>query len=857
MLGNLIRRGGKVRFACAAAGVAVAAGAVVFMFSLTATNRAQAPALAARAAAPWAAWRFDWPMGPRGGFKESKVIKESKGFKESKVGKESKGVKEFKGSKVIKESKGFKDSKGLKDPKDLKDLKADLTLQLIGATIDLRPGGRVLQGPPMRAVLALAPAETPYGCTKLAEGRWIEPAATNREMVCTRNTLVRFGRGKPPPLGSAVKFVGMRGTMTAKVVGYLDDAKLPMGWPGVFVNKAAFDAFADEPHGTLALYKEGSENLADSRSQQVAHLPGEGRNLLRPSREGDGELLTPTSESVVRGFTGDEQRRMDYARPLLLAGAILLALCLLVNSLLLSVEANRRPLAILRTVGITRSGVVRLVTAESLAATIVGLLAGCGVALGALAIYVAADPVAFPTGPSVDCGTILVVCVLAIVVAFVAVLFALWPALAVRPLDACEERPRRRRRGMAIAFACGFAAFVAVEVWGASLMRAFVPSPEWPDAIVSILPDGASAFDVEKMRSLPGVKRISELYPLQLNFDPEEPMEMPGGGRAGARPSRGGFGPKPCRNALFLAAEWLPEFRFLEGTHEECEKAILSSDACVITEMMSRARKLHKGDKLRVAMGGRGPKTPVELPIAGVVDLNWHMVTSRGLVRGMNRMPVMTDGPVFVSLDTIESLDARPTEMVPMTHLWVEYEPKFLAEKGVFPAGREVEKSIADALGNPVESTVRLHARDEIADGTLAHGSDLIGQAARVPFVFLLVLAFGFVAMLVADADAAKREFAVLRAVGATRGQLTARLARGALRTAAWGIVFGLPVGALVGWLFAIKTGSVWPVLPHYFVFPWQVLAEGTLGALAFVLLVAVPTSLALVARAIRGGMGR
>ena len=810
MLGNLIRRGGKVRFACAAAGVAIAAGAVVFMFSLTATNRAQAPALAMRAAAPWAAWCFDWPMGPRGGFKEAK---------------------EFKVDKEVRESKGDKVVKDLKDLKDHNGLKADLALSLIGATIDLRPGGRVLQGPPMRAVLALAPAESPYGCTKLAEGRWVDADASAFEMVCTRNTLVRFGRGNPPPLGSAVKFVGMKGTMTAKVVGYLDDAKLPMGWPGVFVNKAAFDAFADEPRGTLALYKE-----------------------LKP----EGELLTPTSESVVRGFTGDEQRRMDYARPLLLAGAILLALCLLVNSLLLSVEANRRPLAILRTVGLTRGGVVRLVTAESLAATIVGLLAGCGVALGALAIYVAADPVAFPTGPSIDCGTILVVCVLAIAVAFVAVLFALWPALAVRPLDACEERPRRRRRGMAIAFACGFAAFVAVEVWGASLMRAFVPSPEWPDAIVSILPDGASAFDVDRLRSLPGVKRISELYPLQLNFDPEEPMEMPGGGRAGARPGRpGGFGPKPCRNALFLAAEWLPEFRFLEGTHEECEKAILSSDACVITEMMSRARKLHKGDKLRVAMGGRGPKTPVELPVVGVVDLNWHMVTSRGLVRGMNRMPVMTDGPVFVSLDTIESLDARPAEMVPMTHLWVEYEPKFLAEKGVFPAGREVEKSIADALGNPVESTVRLHARDEIADGTLAHGSDLIGQAARVPFVFLLVLAFGFVAMLVADADAAKREFAVLRAVGATRGQLTARLARGALRTAAWGIVFGLPVGALVGWLFAIKTGSVWPGLPHYFVVPWRVLAEGTLGALVFVLLVAVPTSLALVARAIRGGMGR
>jgi predicted lysophospholipase L1 biosynthesis ABC-type transport system permease subunit len=197
-----------------------------------------------------------------------------------------------------------------------------------------------------------------------------------------------------------------------------------------------------------------------------------------------------------------------------------------------------------------------------------------------------------------------------------------------------------------------------------------------------------------------------------------------------------------------------------------------------------------------------------------------------------------------------------------MTHLWVEYESEFLKEKGVFAAGREVEKSIARALGldpmNPSNaSTVRLHARDEIADGTLAHGSDVIGQAARVPFVFLAILAIGFIAMLVADADASKREFAVLRAVGATRGQLTFRLARGALRTALWGIVCGLPVGALVGWLFSLSTGAMWPGLPHYFVVPWRVLAEGTAGALAFVLLVAVPTSLVLVARAVRGGMGR
>lgn len=783
MIVRLMLRGlarGKARVACAAVGIAAACGALVFMFSLAATNAAQAPARAKRATAPWAAWSQQNPFGERGG-----------GGRRADV------------------------------PKP--EARPDLRLSLVGCTIDYRPGGRVLQGPPMRAVIAAAPAENPYGCTTLVEGRWVDDGAAACEIVCTQGTLRRFGRGEPPPVGTAITFVGRQGTLTATVVGYLADAKLPMGWPGVFANKAAFNVFRDEAHGSLALWRQ---------------MPPQ------PSPH----LLTAASERVVAGFTGDEQRRMDYARPLMLAGAVLTALCLLVNSLLLSVEANRRSLATLRTVGLTRGGVVRLVVVEAFLATAVGFLVGCLGAMGGLVLYVAADPVAFPMGTVFAWGVMGGTFACALAVAFAAVLFALRPALAVRPLDALEERPHRRRRGMAVAFACGFAAFIAVEVWGASLMRGFVPSAEWPDAIVSILPEGVSAFDIEKLRALPGVKRISELCPLQLDFDPEEELPMRGG-RGGPE---GGPRRKPCRNALFLAAEWLPQFRFVEGTWAAAEKAIRSSDACVIAEMISRARNLHVGDTLRVALPGRGPRTVAELPIAGVVDLNWHMVTSRGLVRGLNGAPVMTDGTVFVSFDTLESLDPRPAAAVKMTHLWVEYEPAFLKEKGVFPAGRAVEAEIAKALGlagDQPSSTVRLHARDEIADGTLAYGSDLIGQIARVPFVFLAILALGFIAMLVADADAAKREFAVLRAVGATRGQLAARLVRGALRTAFWGIVSGLPVGAAVGWLTSIKTGGVWPGMPHYFAVPWTVVAEGTAGALVFVLLVALPTSLVLIAR--------
>ena len=131
----------------------------------------------------------------------------------------------------------------------------------------------------------------------------------------------------------------------------------------------------------------------------------------------------------------------------------------------------------------------------------------------------------------------------------------------------------------------------------------------------------------------------------------------------------------------------------------------------------------------------------------------------------------------------------------------------------------------------------------------MAHGSDVIGQAARVPFVFLAILSIGFVAMLVAEADARRREHAVLRAIGATKAQVAGRLAMSAIRTAIMGILLGLPVGALSGWFAAGRTASVWKGMPHYFEVPWQVVAEGAAGAVLFALAVAIPVSMALVAR--------
>ena len=765
---------GKARFLCAVSGVAAAAGAVVFATSLVASNDAQAPAVAEKLTAPWKAWSIDGVagFGPRARRGETPSPRKTRDSKKSS---------------------------------------ADLSFELVPATIDHRPGGRVLQGPPMRAVIAPALAGNPYGGCIL-EGSWPDEKSSGNEVVLTRGTMKRFGKGALPEIGESVKFVGSKGTMTAKITGYLSHEKLPMGFPGAFVNGRAFKLLEKEPHGRIRFWKE---------------LP----------KDSPGNVETP--QSIAAQFKTDAGRNMDRAKPLMLWGAALTALCLLVNSLLLSIEAKRKEFAVLRIVGLTRSGMVGLVFAESILSSFAGVVLGSVVAVVALRVYVSADPAMFPTGMALSFSSIGAVFLGTFAVALIAPLLTLAKALSVRPLDivGSPAASSRRRLGMAIAFACGFGAFVAVEVWGASLMKPFIPSPQWPDAIVSLLPGGASSFDIEKLRKLPGVKRIAELQALQLDFLPREPLRQ---GRMAGR--------QQYRNALLLASEWLPDFVFVSSNREDALKAMKEEGFCVITEMMARARNLKTGDELQI--GVRDEKTP--LKIAGIVDLNWHLVTSRGLLRGMNRMPANTDGPVFVTFDTLESIDPRPAPMVRMTHLWLDYDKEFLSRHGVFPAGRKVEESIREALGNPPDFTVRLHARDEISDGTLAHGANLIGSMARIPFVFLVVLSIGFIALLVAAADASKKEFRTLRAVGATRAMIAKRLFMEAFRPAAWGILAGLPGGALVGWLFTAGTRSAmsnWG-LPPSFVVPWEVIAYGIAGAFAFMVAVALPASLKLA----RGG---
>jgi len=706
----------------------------------------------------------------------------------------------------------------------LKALPVEEGAKVASLQLDFRPEGRVLQGPPMLAMLASS-EKCKVKSEKCESGVWVSLAVFSQRKI-----------KELPKVGEELTLVGRKGAYKVKIAGFLDWDRPVRGYPNMFVS-----------------------------SETAAMIDEEW-----------SDWETKSAEELAPMFRSDAGRNMDRSKPMLLWAAALTALALLLNSLFLSIESRRKEIAILRMLGMTKARVWGMMLLESHVLAVVGALVGRFLAVGALWLYVAADPETFPMGMATDKLSMNFSFVGAVIVAILATLIAMKSALAVKPLEAASNRPPKPRRlGMLIAFAFGFGAFVAVEVWGSSLTKPFIPSKEWPDAIVSILPGGISSFDIEHLKNLPGVKRIAELQPLQVNLDPLEELKGPGDkntekiSRKEHRERKEGMGMfggrgKQYRNALLLASDWIPEFKY-SALNLDLQPSTLSSelskgDNCIVTEMMARAHKLKVGEDLKLDCG-RGLK--MSLKIIAIVDLNWHMVTSRGLVRGMNRMPVNTDGPVFVSFDTLAACDPRPQEFVHMTHLWLDYEPEFLAQHGVFPAGRLVEKEIVEALGGAYRedkdgeicgNTVRLHSRDEVADGTLAHGNELVGAMARVPFIFLAVISLGFIAMLVASADARRREFTVLHAVGMTKFRIALELVREAVKISICGIAIGAAGGALAGWLFTTGTRAAmsnWG-LPASFDFPATVIVQGALGALVFALLVAVPASLIIISRAFR-----
>jgi putative ABC transport system permease protein len=237
---------------------------------------------------------------------------------------------------------------------------------------------------------------------------------------------------------------------------------------------------------------------------------------------------------------------------------------------------------------------------------------------------------------------------------------------------------------------------------------------------------------------------------------------------------------------------------FLEGTQEEAEAMAQQQDQVMVSENLSHRRNIHKGDFIDV-------DTPTGVHHYHVSGVLVDYTSDQGLM-AMSRDQYMRDFK-DTKVDTFE----------------VYIDDKSLREG--------IRKIITDNWGKQYDLYVLTN--DELR----AESMKLIDQTFEVTyameFVAVVLALLGVVNTLLAAVIDRTREIGLLRAVGATRGQVIRTIASEAGCIGIVGAVIGIATGNLVAEVLIRSVGAQGTGWEIPLIFPWAVCLQMAFAAIA------------------------
>ncbi len=788
------------------------------------------------------------------------------------------------------------------------------TTTVFRCRLDWRPEGRALQGPGVGGGLCAARdfPQCPYP-EGLAAGRWANAASEVPEFVISPRAFGENGLEDAPPVGTMLPVMTPQGSLSARICGYLSEEIRPVGgFPTLFAsdNLAAAAALAEtEGRCNLMLIRLKPGASAEPLAERVRTIAPDDDSamlvtrqaLLRQLRsDATNNLLfqlpllvalacVATLCMIVNALCiGIEQNRPRYARLramgmtrgqllklVTLEGTLLTAVGGLLGGMvgwgLLALYVTGQPLAFpdgLIVGGCTVSAVVGLLLLSLAVALILPLRRVCRlkpfelraqserrtvphpwrrtlVAVGCL-VPILLTLVRFSPQPWVRSlwflGVGLPLAVTGLLLLVKPLLCGVerllsWPLgrclkLRAEFLRGSLSRALDRNAQMVLTLTAGLGAFCAIHIWGASLTDPFIPSKDLPPAIVSFLPNGLSREAYAHLQCDDRPFRAFSAEQYCLHDADYAAIET----RTGARPKQ--------NNILLVATE--------------------GDSGVTVTEMFARQCRLGVGDTFRLQRKDRAGRT-YELPltITNVVRCQWHLFSARAQLRARNGAPMGTLGPVFVGAEVAKAWDPQMNERV--RFLWLDELPPATDVAALYSATDLLEfelQALADADPNPAMERFRagtkrsappavaVRLRDEIAEGTIAHSSELLGAMARIPLWSLLILCTGFVSLLAANVRAMAGELRTLHAIGMTRWQIGRFLFAQAVMLSGAAIVLSLVLGLTIGWGFTGCTLAWMPFggLPTVLIVPMGPLLQG-ITVLLLAVLVITPLPIYLLVR--------
>lgn len=395
-----------------------------------------------------------------------------------------------------------------------------------------------------------------------------------------------------------------------------------------------------------------------------------------------------------------------------------------------------------------------------------------------------------------------------------------------------------RTVGTATSLAVGLALVISIQVWGHTMLEAFVPGRWAPDALLSFRPDGLSFEKAAEVASIPGIdpRRCQPIVVEQprLLKDLTDSAERASVIRqdniviVGIDPE-GAFG----GDAPLLKLEWVAE------SPSEAVAQMRQGRACVVPNHFLIETGLEVGDSFSLV----APENPSHTPryrIAGAVQLpGWHWQTK---LTGFRTRTHRTAALIFTDIASVSADFDLPRA----SHVWFSYAS---ADANPNEIAAAAQKRYADTLGRPVkigaagegEPTVHMMPVRGIRDILRNMARRWLWVVSQIPLVAMLIAGLGLLNVMLASVRSRSWEFGVLRAIGITGPAMVRAVLAEGLLIGMVAAILGVGFGTLAGWCgcgiaqYISFFGGLHPDL----VMPW-----GPIGAgIAAVLLLSVTAS--------------
>ncbi|MCO8123592.1 ABC transporter permease [Stieleria sp. TO1_6] len=346
-----------------------------------------------------------------------------------------------------------------------------------------------------------------------------------------------------------------------------------------------------------------------------------------------------------------------------------------------------------------------------------------------------------------------------------------------------------RTVGASTAMAFGLGLFVGIHVWGATMLKAFVPGSWAPDAMIVLKPgmppdritELAMHEQVDSDRCLPLVVEQPRLVDdLTSSADRASVTRQDNVVIVGLDPTGAFAGDRPL-----LQLDWVA------GSATEAAEKMKRGHACVVPDHFLRETGLGLGDTIALDPP-RNAGNPVIYTIVGAVRLpGWHWQTK---MTGLRPRTHRAAALVFADYESV----ASDFDLPAASHVWFSYSKPNTDVASIEAAADSMLKSLPAMEG--AQASARVVPVQGIRDQLTGSARRWIWIISFVPLITLLIACLGVLNVMLASVRARRWEFGVLRSIGFTSSDLARAILVEGLFIALIAGILSVGFGILSGW---------------------------------------------------------